>query len=349
MRKKFVTGIVGVMMMGLMAGCGNNADKAATEATTEAVSEETEVATEAVTEAVTEEETATGEANEDASSGDAWAYGEYIYTGDDMIFYAIANYMCDEIAKGYEAADVGIPTIMEVSRDDSNPDDIKVWGNFMYDTYKLTGDTLESQAGGTYPGCMHIKTTDAGCGYVVDSFDTVTDGSDFDASAKEIFGDKYDAFMEVYSNDEVKTEKRKEFVEDYVSAHNVPATKFQDPGQDPVELTVTSSEEEELTYMGGLYANDGKSDINIALFKSAGEPVILVQEGSDFYYGALETEDAKTEDGKDYIKATVEGKVYGYHFDDDSTTGFVVDQNGESHSALALDESVANDMMKEAK
>ena len=347
MRKKFVTGIMSVMMIALLAGCGNSAETASTEAT-----EATTEATEEVTEAETELEDVIAEeaSAEDASSGDAWAYGEYIYTGDDMIYYAITNYMCEELDKNYDTADVGIPTIIEVNRDESNPDDIKVWGCFWYDKYNLVGDTLEDQAGGSYPGCMHVKTTDAGCGYVVESFDVVADGSDFDTSAKEIFGDKYDAFIEAYSNDKLRDEKRKEFVEAYVSAHNVPATKFQDYGQEPIELEVTSTESEEVVYMGGLFANDGKSDINLALFKSAGNPVIIVQEGANIYYGTYETEDAKTDDGKEYTKVTVEGKVYGYHFDeDDETSGFVVDQDGVAHRAIILDESVANDMMNETK
>ena len=150
--------------------------------------------------------------------------------------------ICDELAKGYDAADVGLPVVLEVSRDESDPDDIKVWGEFEYFTYNLVGDTLETQAGGSYPGCMHIKTTDAGIGYVVDHFDPVADGSDFDASAKEIFGDKYDAFMEIYSNDDLKNEKRKDFIEEYVFSHSVPATKYQDYGWDPVELNVSAGD-----------------------------------------------------------------------------------------------------------
>lgn len=233
MKKKSVVVLSMVLGFSLITGCG-----AKEEATTAA-----EVTTEVVTEAEEEEVVETTEA--DASGSDAeWKYGEYTYTGDDMIENAITFFICDELAKGYETANVGLPVVIEVSRDESDPNDIKVWGEFEYYTYNLVGDTLETQAGGSYPGCMHIKKTDAGIGYTVDHFDPVDDGSNFDSSAKEIFGERYDAFMEVYSNDKLKNDKRKEFIEEYVSSHSVPATKYQDYGWDPVELNVSAGNNE---------------------------------------------------------------------------------------------------------
>ncbi len=347
MRRKVVLAVSIIMAMSLMTACGasaDTADVATEEIVTEAV-EETEEETEAETEEVTEEVT-----EETASGTDGvWEYGEYTYTGDDNVIYAIDFFICDELAKGYDASDVGIPTIIEVARDDSDPEDIKVWGEFLYDTYDLVGDTMESQAGGSYPGCMHVKTTEAGCGYEVTGFDVVADGSDFDSSAKEIFGDKYDKFMEAYSDGDAKLEARKDAVDGYVKTHTVPATQFKDYGSDPIALSANSSEDEnnQVVYMGGLYANDGESDINLALFKSAGTPVVVIQEGEHYYYGEFTTEEAKLEDGSEYIKITVEGKTFGYHFDDETAmSGFVVDQDGKSHTAVGLDESVANDMKK---
>ncbi len=342
MKKKLTVILSMVLSLSLMAGCGTKE-----EATTEE-----EVTTEAVTEAeVTEEEEAVATVA-DASDSDAqWTYGDYTYTGDDKMYEAITTYICDELGKNYEASDVGIPTIIEVSRDDSDPDDIKVWGDFWYETYKLVGDTLETQAGGSYPGCMHLKSN--GDAYKVESFDVVEDGSNFTESAKEIFGERYDAFMEAYSNDEVKNSKRIEFISEFVSAYSVPATKMKDYGWDPVDLTVGSddSADSEVVYMGGLYASDEECDANIALFKSSGTPIVIIQEGENIYYGEYTTEDAKLDDGTEYTKITVEGKTYGYHFDvdasgnvDAATTGIIVDQDGKAHYAKQLDESVAMDM-----
>ncbi len=338
MRKKLYLVASIVLAMSLMTACGTKTET--TEATTEAVTEATtEEAEEPTTEEVTTEEA------EDASAADAeWAYGEYTYTGEDNIINAIDFYICDELAKGYTDGDVGIPTVIEVSRDDSDSKDIKVWGNFIYETYSLDGDVLMCEAGGSHPGCMHLEETDAGCGYVVTSFDPVADGSDFDSSAKEIFGERYDAFMEVYSNDQLYADKRNETISEYVKSHNVPATKFQDFGWDPVDLKLDEVSSE-IQYLGGLYAADGESDINMAFFLSSGELVVIVQEGANYYYGSYTLEDVVLDDGTMYSEITVEGKKFGYQFDDDTAaSGIIVDQDGKINKAIKLDESVANDM-----
>lgn len=338
MRKKLYLAASIVLAMSLMTACGNKTES--TEATTEAVTEATtEEAEESTTEEVTTEEAA------DASTSDAeWAYGEYTYTGDDNIINAIDFFICDELAKGYTDGDVGIPTVIEASRDESDPKDIKVYGNFIYETYSLEGDVLMCVAGGSNPGCMHLEETDAGCGYVVTKFEPVMDGSDFDSSAKEIFGDRYDDFMEIYSNDDLYAEKRNETISEYVRSHNVPATKYQDYGWDPVDLKLDEVSSE-IQYLGGLYAADGESDINMAFFLSSGELVVIVQEGANYYYGSYTLEDVVLDDGTMYSEITVEGKKFGYQFDDDTAaSGIIVDQDGKIHKAIKLDESVANDM-----
>ena len=355
MRKRVLVSAAIVLGLSIMTGCGKTeeattkaeATEVSTVEATEAVEEETEEILPA-TEEVAETESDAEEASEEAVDGE-WTYGEYTYTGDDNIIYAIDTYMCDEIAKNYEAKDIGIPVVIEVARDESDSSDIKVWGDFWYETYTLAGDTLECEAGGSYPGCMHLETTDAGCGYVVKSFDVVADGADFDSSAKEIFGDHYDKFMETYSDDVSRNEIRKSTIADFVEAHEVPAVQYKDYGWDPVSL-FDDAATEEVTYMGGLFANDGKSDINMAFFNSSGLPVVIIQEGENIYYGEYVTEDATLDDGTEYTKITVEDKVYGYHFDDeDETSGIVVDQDGVSHSAIKLDESVAADMKAETE
>ena len=106
---------------------------------------------------------------------------------------------------------------------------------------------------------------------------------------------------------------------------------------------------DDVVFMGGLYANDGKSDMNLALFREAdGNPTVLVQIGADYYYGNLNTTEKKLEDGSAYTALTLGGKEFGYRFDDESlTVGIVVDAAGEMHSAVTLDESVAKDMLLE--
>ncbi|MCR5543998.1 MAG: hypothetical protein K6F55_07590 [Eubacterium sp.] len=337
MKKKIALIVTAALGLSLVTACGSK-----TETTTEATTEATTVAEE-TTEEVTEE---VAEATADnASSGDAWEYGEYTYTGDDNVLYAINYYMCDELAKNYDKADVSIPVVNVIDRDESDPQDIKVYGDFSLYNYNLEGDTLVCQSGGNYPGCFHVKETDAGAGFVVTSFDVVEDGANYDESAKKIFGDLYEDFTKVSSDDETREQIRKDTIAEYCSSHNVPATKYQDYGWDPVEFSAGDSADNEVVYMGGLYATDGESDMNLALFRSSGTPVVVIQEGKNYYYGEFTTEDAKLEDGTEYVKIYVEDKVFGYHFDDETAmSGFLVDENGKSHKAVGLDESVALEM-----
>ena len=110
-----------------------------------------------------------------------------------------------------------------------------VWGDFWVFNYNLAGDTLETVSGGSHPGLMHIKQTDTG--FEVTAFDQVEDGSRYMPSAKKIFGEKYDAFQTINS-DEVRREKhRAEILANYVKKHNIPATKYKDYGWPIKNLT----------------------------------------------------------------------------------------------------------------
>ena len=159
--------------------------------------------------------------------------GAYGYAGEDPAEAAVYQYLVEEVSKNFDKADVSIPTVSIVNVDYTNPDEIVVKGDFWIDNYNIEGDTLSCVSGGNFPGVMHISTAD----YTVTAFDPVADGADFDKSAKELFGDDYDAFMAVYSDDEARAELRKVTVSDYVNLNGLDeVTQFQDFGQDPVEL-----------------------------------------------------------------------------------------------------------------
>ena len=88
--------------------------------------------------------------------------------------------------------------------------------------------------------------------------------------------------------------------------------------------------------------------INIAFFLIGGELRVIVQEGANYYYGEYTIEDVVLDDGNMYSEINVQGKTFGYQFEDEEETmGFVVDQEGNIHKALKLDESVAMDMKAE--
>ena len=146
---------------------------------------------------------------------------------EDDAFAAIGRYMRD-LADKYTTGMHCIPYSLIVETDEENPDDIRVWGDFWVENYDQAGDTLKSVSGGSHLGCMHVKKTDKG--FEVTQFDAVGDGSDFIPTAKAIFGDRYDAFMALTSNDDAKKAARVQSILDYAEANNLDITFYQDYG-----------------------------------------------------------------------------------------------------------------------
>ena len=131
---------------------------------------------------------------------------------------------------------MSIPCPIIVAEEDSDRDDIRVYGDFWIFNYDLEGDTLKNTSGGAYPGCMHFKAVDSAAGYEVTSMEVAADGSDFDESAKKIFGKHYDEFVKVNSDDKAREETRAQIIANYVAANNLSITAYQDYGWDPVPL-----------------------------------------------------------------------------------------------------------------
>ena len=175
-------------------------------------------------EAVNEE--AEEPAEEPAVDGSAYGYG-----GSDPIEAAVYKYMAEEVSKNYGEADVHIPTVNIVNEDLTSEDEILVYGDFWIENYNIDGDTLKCVSGGNHPGVIHMSKD-----YVVTAFDQVADGGDFESSAKELFGDYFDAFMAVYGDSDARAELRKATVTDYVNLNGLDVTQFQDEGWDPIEI-----------------------------------------------------------------------------------------------------------------
>lgn len=147
---------------------------------------------------------------------------------------AVDDYLVNEIGQNYSQGDVCIPCAFVVNADESNMDDILVWGDFWVFNFDIAGDTLKCVSGGDHPGLMHVKKTENG--FEVTSFDAVADGADNMPSAKRIFGDKYDAFWEFNSNQEKREEGRLRTIAEYVKKHKLPVKLLQDFGWPAVEL-----------------------------------------------------------------------------------------------------------------
>ena len=159
---------------------------------------------------------------------DATKYG---YGGTDPVEAAVYQYMVEEVSKSYDKTDVSIPTVSIVHVDYTPEDEILVYGDFWIDNYNIKGDTLRDISGGNYPGVIHLSKD-----YVVTAFDQVADGGDFDASAKELFGDYYDDFIAVYNDSDARAELRRATVTDYVNFNGLDVKKYKDKGWPAVEL-----------------------------------------------------------------------------------------------------------------
>ncbi len=160
----------------------------------------------------------------------------YEYPGPELFYSVLYKYLTDNLSKDYESVEgnVGIPCPVIIAEDDSDKNDIKIWGIFGYYNYELKGETLEMVSGGKYPGCVHIKNNDND--YPVTKMEVVDDGEGYAESAKKIFGDHYADFEKADSDDEGFDATRAQIIANYVAANNLKITAFQDSGWDPVKL-----------------------------------------------------------------------------------------------------------------
>lgn len=141
---------------------------------------------------------------------------------------AIRRYLTSEIGSQYAEADYCVPLCQIVAVDESNAEDIRVWGDFWVYNYSLSGDTLQCVSGGNHPGLIHVRQTENG--FEVTGFDCVEDGSHFAPSARRIFGKKYKDFMAVQAGDTKRERLRAEGLAEYVRNYNIPAAYYQDYG-----------------------------------------------------------------------------------------------------------------------
>ena len=148
---------------------------------------------------------------------------------------AIDRYLSDVIGSQYAPGEVCIPSHRIIAVDESNPQDIQVWGDFWVDNFTVAGDTLLSVSGGSHPGKMLVKQDSEGH-FAVTSFEAVGDGSTFLPTAKEIFGERFEEFQKVNSDQTGREEARKNAIAAYVFKHKLPVKVYKDYGWPAVEI-----------------------------------------------------------------------------------------------------------------
>ena len=146
---------------------------------------------------------------------------------------AISAYMVCEIGAQYLQGELCIPMLrIAAEYDDSQP--MRVWGDFWVFWYDQAGDTLKTVSGGSHPGLMTLSEKDGR--FAVTGFERVEDGSRFLPTAQRIFGEHFDVFQNMHSNENVREAVRKEQLQEYVQQHNLPVRYYQDYGWPAVEL-----------------------------------------------------------------------------------------------------------------
>ena len=147
---------------------------------------------------------------------------------------AISDYLVKEIGVQYRQGQLCIPTLLIVSAQEISADQAWVWGDFWIWWYNQEGDTLKTVSGGNHSGEMTVIKQDGML--KVTSFEQTVDGAGFDASARRIFGTRYDIYQNMHSNRDVREAVRQEQLSEYVSSHNLNVHYYQDYGWDAVKL-----------------------------------------------------------------------------------------------------------------
>ena len=158
----------------------------------------------------------------------------YEYPGPELFYSVLYQYVIDNLANAYSDTEVSIPCPVILTIDESNKDDIKVYGDFWVFNYYLDGDIMKNTSGGSYPGCIHVKSS--ADGYEVTGMDMVEDGNQYIPTAKKIFGNYYEDFMKLEEDLDGREATRAQIIANYVAANGLNVAAYQDMGWDPVLL-----------------------------------------------------------------------------------------------------------------
>ena len=232
MRKSIAILLSVLMLLGCLALSACGKDEAAPASETAAAS--TAPASASPTDTASAAPTATATAAVPATSTGINNYG---YDGQEDWEAAIYRYLVEEIGqKQFETGEgiYTVPVVQIIDLTEAENGGSNVWGCFEVYNYKIEGETLSCVSGGSFPGKMHVAKTANGS--VVDDFAVVEDGANYDSSAKEIFGDRYESFVQESSDENARNAARKQILANYVKANGLKVTQYQDYGWDPVKL-----------------------------------------------------------------------------------------------------------------
>lgn len=157
---------------------------------------------------------------------------DFNYSGSDNYLKVICDEMVKMAKTNYGSDDVDfifVPTPLVVKTDDSDKNDIKVFGDFWVYGYTMDGTIFTMKNGGSYPGCYHLKDEDGNISFV--KFDVAEDGSgNYESLVKICEGDEnlVKEIFDISDKDEDKT--RAEFIKMYASDNGLSVSGYKDYG-----------------------------------------------------------------------------------------------------------------------
>ena len=153
---------------------------------------------------------------------------------EEALRQTISDYLVKEIGSQYSQGELCIPVLSIVASEEDGLDGTRVFGDFWVFNYDTVGDTLKTVSGGNHSGCMYVEKQDGKL--QVSRFEQTEDGSGNEQSAKQIFGQHYDVYQNIHSNDDVREAVRTEQLQQYIKKHGLKVNCYQDYGWDAVEL-----------------------------------------------------------------------------------------------------------------
>ena len=148
---------------------------------------------------------------------------------EQVVRNAISDYLVKEIGEHYLKGELCIPVLTMIHEENE-----LFMGDFWVLWYDQVGDTLKCVSGGNHSGVMTLSKE--GDQYKVTSFEQTVDGAGNEASAKRIFGNYFDIYQNIHSNEKVREAVRQEQLREYVKHHNLNVHYYQDYGWPAVEL-----------------------------------------------------------------------------------------------------------------
>lgn len=162
---------------------------------------------------------------------------EFIYDGNDAELNTIVEYMKKE-GESYltEEGSVWIPGFVIYKKVEKNGETL-IFGNFYNYIYQKIGNIMESNAGGEYPACFHLKKS--GDSYKVVSVDTAGGGEDYAKDIKRFtkgYHGLYEKYMDWDTNKVLIEEAKNDYIKMYISRNSLDVKYYKDYGWDPVKI-----------------------------------------------------------------------------------------------------------------